>query len=468
MTAIRFGTSGWRARVAEDFTFANVRRLTQAIARWLRDNGLAGPVLVGHDTRFLAEEFAAAAASVLTGNGFRVLCSDRDCPTPTLSHAIRDKKASGGIMLTASHNPAEWNGLKFCAGNGAPALPEVTAAIEAIVAKVDTWQELPVGEAERQGLFEFTDFRRAYLDHLVTLLDREVVKRSGLRVVVDFMHGPARDYLDAFLKDSGATVRVLHGDRDVTFGGHQPEPAAEQLQELCRTVVEWKADLGLATDGDADRFGVVDRDGSVMNPNHVLGLVARHLLKRRGWRGPLARSVATTHLLDALAQAYGVPCHETPVGFKYLGGLIDRGEAIFAGEESAGLSVRGHLPEKDGILAGLLAAEIVATEGRSLKAILAETFQEVGGFYPLRINLPLTPEGSRSLSARLAAPPAELGGRRVLRVQTLDGLKLHLEGGGWALVRPSGTEPVVRLYVEARSENERDQLADAIRAFVNG
>ena len=468
MTPIRFGTSGWRARVAEDFTFANVKRLTQAIAQWLRENGHPGPVLVGHDTRFLAEEFAAAVASVLTANGFRVLSSDRDCPTPTLSHAIRDTKASGGIMLTASHNPAEWNGLKFSAGNGAPALPETTSAIEALVAEVRTWEELPAGEAERQGLLEFRDFRRPYLDHLVSLLDREAVKRSGLRVIVDVMHGPARDYLDAFLIEAGATVRLLHGNRDVTFGGHHPEPAAEQLEELCRAVVEWQADLGLATDGDADRFGVVDRDGSVVDPNHVLGLVARHLLGRRRWHGPLARSVATTHLLDALGEAHGVPCYETPVGFKYLGDLIDRGEAIFAGEESAGLSVRGHLPEKDGILAGLLAAEIVATEGRSLKEILEETFREVGSFYPLRVNLPLAQEGSGRLLARLAAPPAELGGRRVIRVQTLDGLKLHLEGGGWGLVRPSGTEPVARLYVEGRSENERDQLADSLRAFVTG
>ena len=468
LTRIRFGTSGWRARVAEDFTFGNVKRLTQAIARWLAEHGVDRPIVVGHDTRFLAEEFAGAVASVLAGNGFRVLLSNRDCPTPTVSHAIRDRKAAGGIMLTASHNPAEWNGLKFSAENGGPALPEVTRAIEAVAAETDSWREVPIEEAERQGLIERADFRRRYLDHLGTLVDRKALGRARLSVVVDVMHGPARDYLDAFLAEAGATVHVLHGNRDVLFGGHHPEPAAEQLKELTRAVVELNADLGLATDGDADRFGVVDGDGRVIDPNHVLGLVARHLLRRRGWRGALARSVATTHLLDGIAGAHGLICHETPVGFKYLGDLIDRGEVIFGGEESAGLSIRGHVPEKDGILAGLLAAEIVAVEQRLLGEVLTEIFGELGGFYPARINLPLSPEDAQALAARLDSPPERLGGRRVLRTQQFDGLKLHLEGSAWALVRPSGTEPVVRLYVEARSEKERDELVDSLRAFVQG
>jgi phosphoglucomutase len=275
------------------------------------------------------------------------------------------------------------------------------------------------------------------------------------------MHGPARGYLDRLLEEAGCAVTLLHGARDVTFGGHPPEPAEEHLGELIRTVRDQNAHLGLATDGDADRFGVVDRDGTVLAPNPILALVLRHLLRHRGWRGGVARSVATTHLLDALAARYGCELHETPVGFKYLGDLITQGRAMFGGEESGGMSLKGHPPEKDGILACLLAAEVTAVEGAALGDVLERLYGEVGRLVSVRINVPLSETVRRALPARIAAPPAAIAGRPVRRAETTDGLKLHLDGGAWMLVRPSGTEPVARLYVEAPEAATLESIRDA-------
>jgi alpha-D-glucose phosphate-specific phosphoglucomutase len=447
---IRFGTSGWRGRIADTYTFANVRRLTRAIADHLKDAGEAERgAIVGYDTRFLSEDFAAAAAGTLAQAGLRCRLAVAPVPTPTVAHAVLHHRAAAGITITASHNPAPDNGLKLSGPTGGPALPEVTRAIEARVASLDDPGGLPIVEARAAGLVELADFRPAYLDQCRRLIDLDAIRRARLRVVVDVMHGPARDYLDCLLEEAGCEVTLLHGNRDVTFGGHPPEPAEEHLQELIRTVRERRAHLGLATDGDADRFGVVDRDGTVLLPNPILALVARHLLGHRRWRGGVARSVATTHLLDALAAQYGCELHETPVGFKYLGDLITQGRAMFGGEESGGMSLRGHPPEKDGILACLLAAEIAAVEGTALGTVLERLHGEVGRLLSVRVNVPLSDEVRRALPVRMAAPPATLGQWAVKRVQTTDGLKLHLDGGAWVLVRPSGTEPVARLYVEA-------------------
>jgi alpha-D-glucose phosphate-specific phosphoglucomutase len=447
---IRFGTSGWRGRIADTYTFANVRRLTRAIADHLKDAGDAERgAVVGYDTRFLSGDFAAAAAGTLAQAGLRCRLSVAPVPTPTVAHAVLHHRAAAGITITASHNPAPDNGLKLSGPTGGPALPEVTRAIEARVASLDDPGGLEIGEARAAGLVESADFRPAYLDQCRRLIDLDAIRRARLRVVVDVMHGPASDYLDRLLEEAGCEVTLLHGTRDVTFGGHPPEPAEEYLQELIRTVRERRAHLGLATDGDADRFGVVDRDGTVLLPNPILALVARHLLGHRRWRGGVARSVATTHLLDALAAQYGCELHETPVGFKYLGDLITQGRAMFGGEESGGMSLRGHPPEKDGILACLLAAEIAAVEGMALGAVLERLYGEVGRLLSVRVNVPLSDEVRRALPDRMAAPPAALGRWAVKRVQTTDGLKLHLDGGAWVLVRPSGTEPVARLYVEA-------------------
>jgi alpha-D-glucose phosphate-specific phosphoglucomutase len=459
---IKFGTSGWRARIGETYTFANVRRLTRAIAEHLRESGEAGQgAVVGYDTRFLSEDFAAAAAGTLAQAGVPCRLALAPVPTPTVAHAVLHHRAAAGITITASHNPAWDNGLKLSGPTGGPALPEVTRAVEARVAGLDDPGGLSISEARARGLVETADFAPAYLEHCRRLIDLAALGRAGLRVVVDVMHGPAKGYLDRLLEEAGCEVTLLHGTRDVTFGGHPPEPAEEHLGELIRAVRERRAHLGLATDGDADRFGVVDRDGTVLAPNPILALVLRHLLGHRGWRGGVARSVATTHLLDALAARHGSELHETPVGFKYVGDLITHGRAMFGGEESGGMSLRGHPPEKDGVVACLLAAEIAAVEGVSLGEVLARLHAEVGRLVSVRVNVPLSEAVRRALPARIAEPPATLGRWAVRRVQTTDGLKLHLDGGAWVLVRASGTEPVARLYVEAADDHTLAALRDA-------
>jgi alpha-D-glucose phosphate-specific phosphoglucomutase len=469
LAPIKFGTSGWRGRIAGDVTFTNVRRLTAAIAEHLTETGQAGSgVVVGYDTRFLSEDFAATVAGTLAAHGVRAVLAVQPVPTPVVAHAVVEHRAAAGITVTASHNPPEDNGLKLSGPNGGPALPEVTRAVEARVARIVEGTMLPLAEARRRGLVVDGDFAPAYLANCRELVDLPAIGRARLRVVVDVMHGPARGYLDRLLTEAGAEVTLLHGERDVLFGGHAPEPAEEHLGELIAAVRGRGAQLGLATDGDADRFGIVDRDGTVIAPNPTLVLVLRHLLRHRKWRGGVGRSLATTHLLDRLAAAYDAPLHETPVGFKYIGELITRGEAIFGGEESGGMSLRGHPPEKDGILAGLLVAELTAVEGIALGGLLERVYGEIGRLVSLRINVPLSDAVRASLPARMAAPPDRLGGARVRRVQTTDGLKLHLDGDAWVLVRPSGTEPVARLYVEAPDEATRDALRDAAHAYFFG
>ena len=459
---IKFGTSGWRARIADTYTFANVRRLTRAIADHLKETGEAAHgAVIGYDTRFLSEDFAAAAAGALAQAGVRCRLAVAAVPTPTVAHAVLHHHAAAGITITASHNPAPDNGLKLSGPTGGPALPEVTRAVEARVASLADPGGMAISEARAAGLVEPADFAPAYLDQCRRMIDLDALRRARLRVVVDVMYGPARGYLDRLLQEAGCDVTLLHGTRDVMFGNHPPEPAEEHLGELIRTVRDRGAHLGLATDGDADRFGVVDRDGTVLAPNPILALVLRHLLGHRGWRGGVGRSVATTHLLDALASRHGVELHETPVGFKYLGDLITHGRAMFGGEESGGMSLKGHPPEKDGILACLLAAEVAAVEGVALGAVLERLYGEVGRLLSIRVNVPLSDAVRHALPARIADPPRTLGGRAVTRVQTTDGLKLHLDGGAWVLVRPSGTEPVARLYVEAPDGATLDALRDA-------
>ncbi|MBI2468730.1 MAG: phosphoglucomutase/phosphomannomutase family protein, partial [Candidatus Rokubacteria bacterium] len=315
MDLIKFGTSGWRARIADEFTFANVRRLTAAIAEHLGESGEAGGgVVIGYDTRFLSEEFAAAVAETLAAHGIRSRLSVRDVPTPVVAHAVTHRGAAAGITITASHNPGEDNGLKLTGPSGGPALPEVTRAVEARVATIAEGKALPLAEARRRGLVADAEFGEAYLGHCRKMVDLATIGRGRLRVVVDVMHGPARGYLDRLLEEAGAEVTLLHGERDVTFGGHPPEPVQEHLGALIGAVRDRGAHLGLATDCDADRFGIVDRDGTVIAPNPTLALVLRHLLRHRGWRGGVARSIATTHLLDALANSHGCELLETPVG----------------------------------------------------------------------------------------------------------------------------------------------------------
>jgi phosphoglucomutase len=390
VTSIRFGTAGWRALIAREFTFANVRRVSQAVADYLKA-GLADPVsdihgrdpriIIAYDCRFLGRPFALAVAEVFTANNLTPLVCERDTPTPVLSLAIRQRKAIGGINITASHNPPEYSGFKFSRHDGAGAPPEATGPIEETIARLqrENWNfpSAIIGTFACQSL----DPQPAYFRQIRKLADFSAIKKARLKVAVDLMHGCGRGYLDTLLREAGARLTVFHADVNPLFGGHPPEPSAEHLGDMRKFVRAGHARLGLATDGDADRFGVVDSDGTWITPNQVLALTLYHLVKHRGWKGSAVRTVVTSHQVDAVAAQFGVRMHEVPVGFKYIGAIMEREPVIVGGEESGGLSVRGHVPEKDGILACLLMAELVAAAGQPLGAV--SPFSPIGSTFIL-------------------------------------------------------------------------------------
>ncbi|NJC87369.1 MAG: phosphoglucomutase/phosphomannomutase family protein [Desulfuromonas sp.] len=471
MSEIKFGTSGWRGILAEDFTLANVRVVTQAIADHLRAAGEADKgVVIGHDSRFFGERFARETARVLAGAGVPSFLCNRDTPTPVIAFEILRRHAGGAINFTASHNPHEYNGIKFSPSWGGPALPEATADIEqranAMLGEI-CYRNLPLDQAVRNGLVQEIDPMPAYLDALRGKVDLAAIGRSGLTLVVDPMFGAGRGYLDTLLVEAGLMVQTINGQRDPYFGGLPPDPSKTHLNDLIICVKGDQAvALGLATDGDADRYGIVDADGSFIEPNYILALLYDYLLRRKGEKGDAARSVATSHFVDAVAAHHGFKVRETPVGFKYIGEFIRDNEIVIGGEESAGLTVRGHVPDKDGILACLLVAEMVAVEGKSLNALLLDLYRRVGEFHTGRQNLHLSPELEAGYADKVRNLPATLAGRKVLEVITVDGVKLLLEGGGWVLFRKSGTEPVVRVYAEARSASELAALTEAAVGFV--
>ena len=467
-TAIKFGTSGWRAIVADEFILANIRLAVAGVAAYVKTQPTPHRVLVGRDPRFLGERFVDEAAGVLAAAGVTPIVIPEAAPTPAIAYAVRALKTSGAINFTASHNPPEYNGIKFSTHDGAPALPEVTKQIEAAIAALQaSGAEVPVASAPADG-YETADVKPDFLKRLAELVDLKAIAKSGIKVVYDPFWGAGRGYSSDILREAGVAIETVHDYRDVLFGGHAPEPSDELLGDAKAKMKEIGASLGIATDGDADRFGIVDADGTFIQPNYVIALLFDYLVETRGWRNGVAKSVATTNLINALAEYHKVPLYETPVGFKYIGELINGDKIAIGGEESAGLTIRGHVPEKDGVLAGLLVAEMVAKRGKSLGVQLKELFGKVGSFYPVRENFRLTPEAKARFTEKLKVDPTELSGRKVSAVVRTDGLKLILEDGSWVCYRLSGTEPVVRAYTEARNEHDMEALSAAAKAFVLG
>jgi len=463
---IKFGTSGWRAIVADEFTVANIRLAVAGIAAYVKTQPEPHRVLVGRDPRFLGESFVAEAARVLAGAGVTPIVIPEAAPTPAIAYAVRTLKASGAINFTASHNPPEYNGIKFSTSDGAPSLPEVTRQIEAAIAGLQaSGAEIPKAEPGAEG-FETVDVKPAFLSRLAELVDLKAIAKSGIKLVYDPFWGAGRGYSSDILREAGVTIETVHDYRDVLFGGHAPEPDDHLLGDAKAKMKQIGAALGIATDGDADRFGIVDGDGTFIQPNYIIALLFDYLVETRGWKNGVAKSVATTNLINALAEYHKVPLYETPVGFKYIGELINQDKIAIGGEESAGLTIRGHVPEKDGVIAGLLVAEMVAVRGKSLGVQLRELFGKVGSFYPVRENFRLTPEVKARFTEKLKADPTELSGRKVAKIVRTDGLKLILEDGSWVCYRLSGTEPVVRAYSEARSEQDMEALSAAAKAFV--
>jgi phosphoglucomutase len=462
-TAIKFGTSGWRAIIAEEFTFTNVRRAVTGIARYVVSQKPHGAhVVVGRDPRFLGETLVAMAAEILSAHGITPLVISEPAPTPAIAYEVIRSQSDGAINFTASHNPPEYNGIKFSTPDGAPALPEVTNRIEEEIAQLGG--SPPSAEAAPPKVN--IDVRAAYLKRLGELLDLQAIFKAGLRVCFDPLWGAARGYPDSLLREAGVQVWNVHDYRDVIFGGHAPEPEDRLLSDLRRKMGETNAQIGIATDGDADRFGILDEDGSFLQPNYVLALLFDYLVETRGWNNGVAKSVATTNLINALARHHGIELHETPVGFKYIGELIKQDKIMIGGEESAGLSIRHHVPEKDGIIAGLLAAEMVARRHKTLREQLQILFGKVGSFYPLRENFRLTPEVKEKFTNKLKAEPGDFYGRNIAGVVRTDGLKLVFGDGSWVCYRLSGTEPVVRVYTEARSRDDLAKLSGQAKDWI--
>jgi len=456
---IKFGTSGWRAVMGDEFTFQNVRLVVQATVNCLKKRFPDQPcsVVVNYDTRFLSEHYALEAAKLLSKNQIRVFLADRDAPSQAQSCQIIKRQCQGGINFTASFNPPEYNGLKFNTHTGAPALPEVTDQIEEEIQRLGK-DFSPDPYYARTEFITRIDLRSDYLEFLQKKIDFEVIRRSGIKVGLDLLFGTSREYLDEILEENEVPIEEIHGYVDPYFGGVIPSCTEENLRELKRLVKDKKCNLGLATDADGDRFGILDQNGGFIHQNFILAMLLNYLVSVKGWRGGVARSVTTTHLIDRIARKYDLPVYRTPVGFKYMAELFLQGKIIFGGEESACIAVKDHLPEKDGIFAGLLVTEMAAALGKSLSEIKEDLFKDYGKMVGGQKNIPRTPVAEKKLKEFISSPPSRLGDRKIEATEAIDGIKMDFANDTWLLLRFSGTEPLIRCYAEAETKKELDQL----------
>jgi alpha-D-glucose phosphate-specific phosphoglucomutase len=468
MKEVSFGTDGWRGVMAEDFTVLNVRRVVQAILSYIKKNRRDLRVLVGYDNRFMSEYYAAAAAEVSCGNGARVLISPRPVTTPMLSLAVNAYGADGGIMVTASHNPYQYNGIKFKASYGGSAVPRICDGIEALIGK-ETPKTVPYYEdARRQGVVLETDFFGLYKDRLREMLDLEAIGGSGLKVGIDCMHGSAGQYIREVCDMAGVKCTLLRAGRDPLFGGMNPEPMEKNLSGLATEVKESDLDAGFAFDGDADRLGVLDGSGGYVTPHQVLALFLLHMAGRRKLRGMVVKTVSTSSIIDRIAGGLGLPVKETPVGFKHICELMIEGDVLIGGEENGGYGFKGYIPERDGMLAAMMLAEIMAVEGKPLKELLAGIDRKYGKLCYRRHDDPINGMRRAARMDEIAGRAGEVFGEfKVSEVRTSDGVKVIFKDGAWVLFRRSGTEPVMRIYSEADDPVKLDRLITRGReAFI--
>jgi alpha-D-glucose phosphate-specific phosphoglucomutase len=472
--SVKFGTSGWRGIIAEEFTYDNVRLVTQSIANLVNEETNNNAcIIIGYDTRFMSEDFAKSSAMVLAGNGIKTLLCKRDTPTPVLAYEIVRSKLTGGINFTASHNPYLYNGIKYSPQWGGPALPQTTQKIESnynALQKSDV-KQISFQEGIDKKLIEIYDPRKAYLKKIKQLINFKALKKAKIKVAVDVLHGTGNDYLDALLDEAGIKQKTINKNRDTMFEGKAPEPSQENLKELVRIVKKESYKLGLSTDGDGDRFGIIDSDGTFIMPNHVIPILLYHLNKTRSWTGIAARSVMTTHLIDKLAAKIGIEVKETPVGFKYIGDIMvnNPNDFIIGGEESGGLTIRGHIPEKDGILACLLMAEAVAMNKKSAGALLKDIEKIAGKIYTQRLNFHLPISVMEDFKVKLKESVlADFAGIKIQNRITIDGDKFILDDCTWIGFRLSGTEPVVRIYAESDSQTKLNKILKEGKNFVYG
>jgi alpha-D-glucose phosphate-specific phosphoglucomutase len=468
---IKFGTDGWRAIIAEDFTFENVRYCAEGVAAYLKHKGLDGRgIVIGYDTRFASEDFAAATAEVLAGNGIKVYLCPRTTPTPVISYGVLARQAGGGIIITASHNPGVWNGFKFKDENGSSASDEKTALIERnIAAAFNTGRisRLPLAEAKKQGLVEETDLDPIYFKQVAGLVDLEAVRRAGLKIVVDPMYGAGAGYL-ARLLDGGTTEIIeINAERNPLFPGIRPEPIAPNLSRLSEAVNEKGAQVGLATDGDADRMGVVDENGVFITQLQVFALLCLYLLEVRGERGPLVKTLTTTSMAYRLGEIFDVPVYETAVGFKYVAPLMMKEQAIIGGEESGGYGFRNHVAERDGILANLYFLDFMVKTGKKPSDLIEYLYSKVGPHHYKRVDIKFPQAEHKAIVDRVKSyHPEKLDNVKVVKLDTTDGFRFILEDTTWLLIRFSGTEPLLRIYSETDSPERAERLLEIGREIA--
>jgi phosphoglucomutase len=463
---VHFGTSGWRGIIGRELTFRKVRVVTQSLVETLRDEDAPlERIVIGYDTRMLSEKFARAAAELIASGGVPVELTERDVPSPVLASAVIELQAAAGMTFTGSHNPPEYNGLKVYTREGILAPSEFTDRIE------DRYRELEQDYDDtflpEPDLITSHDPKRAYLDRLQNLIDWEAIRASGIQMVVDPLFGTTREYLDHILLENEAPITVIHNTRDPYFGGYAPDCTSENLSRLRDTMRRSGAHLGLATDGDGDRFGILDHGARMLDSCQALALILDYLARRRGLKGAVGRTLATSSLIDAVAAEHGLELVETEVGFKNFGPMLVDGTLVYAGEESAGLAWAEHLPERDGLLACLLAAEMVAVEGKTLVELMGELTARVGTYAFRRTQIPASDRTRQILRRRLKQRWKQLNGRKVVDTDRRDGLKLIFEGGSWILVRESGTEPKIRLYAEGHSSEEQRHLMHMVRQLFS-
>ena len=456
---IKFGTDGWRAVIADDFTFANVRFCAQGAADYLKQKGLASRgVYIGYDRRFASEDFAAAAAEVLAGNGIHVFLSPKAIPTPFVSFGVITKKTGGGIAITASHNPARWNGFKFREETGASVSSETSIEVEKHVDRAfnaNKVKSIPLAQALQEKSVEYFDLTPSYLAGIYKLIDIDSLRRAGLKIAVDSMYGVGSGYFKTLLSGSSTNVIEINSERNPAFPGINPEPIAPNLQKLLSLVTEQKANVGIATDGDADRIGIIDEKGVFLTQLQVFALLCLYLLEVRGERGPLVKTITSTSMLDRLGELYKVPVFETPVGFKYVAPVMIAQNALIGGEESGGYGFRGHIPERDAIPAGLYFLDFMVKTGKTPSQLLSYLYSKVGEHYYDRIDLHFPEEKRQAIIRRVSeGEPNYIENSKVVRVDTQDGFRFILADNSWLLIRFSGTEPILRIYAET-NDTER-------------
>jgi phosphomannomutase len=444
MQQIKFGTDGWRAIIGDTYTFQNVRILSQAVADYL---GAGKKVAVGYDTRFMSKDFARASAEVLSGNGIEVMLSDRAVPTPALSLAVRSNKLDLGIMITASHNPAEYNGFKIKDHTGGSASPDITKAVESLLEKS------PV-KGPNPALISKVDLTRNYVGFIRKYIDLKRIKNKKFKVLVDAMYGAGDSFIAEILKGTSIKIEFMRNSVNPSFGGCRPEPVEENLEELKCRVKDEKFDLGIALDGDADRIAAVAPGGVFIHPQKILGLLALHLNQDRHWSGGVVKTICGTNMIDNIAKALKIRLFETPVGFKYISNLMETEDVVAGGEEAGGMGVKNYIPERDGSMAGLLLIEMMAYRNKDILKILDETEKQFGKYYYVRSDLHL----SKRVEPKKEDLPKELLGKKVVKIDDFDGVKLICDGGSWLMFRGSGTEPIMRLYAEAQNLTRAKKL----------